>query len=197
MITAEKEMPQGLKLTFEMGPLVLFFLINYFGSRFGLDDKSRFMVATSVFMVAIIVALIGHYIVAKTLAVMPLITAVPVLLFGGLTLYFENESFIKMKPTIVNILIALTLLIGLYFKKYFLKFLFGNSFTLVEKSWATLTIRYALFTLLLAALNEYVWRTQTTDFWVAFKVWGIMPLSIAFMLSQMPFIMKNQVENEK
>jgi intracellular septation protein len=191
MMTAEKEMPHGLKLTFDMGPLVLFFLINYFGGRFGLDDKSRFMVATAAFMVAIVISLAWQYAITRKLAVLPLVTAVPVLLFGGLTLYFDDASFIKLKPTIVNALIALTLLIGLYFKKNFLAILFGQAFSLTDAGWRGLTIRYALFSILLAILNEIVWRTQTTDFWVAFKVWGIMPLTMVFMLTQMPFLMKH------
>jgi intracellular septation protein len=188
---AKEKLSPGLKFMLEMGPLLAFFAVNFFGSKFGLNDNERFMYATGVFMVAIIVALVAHYALTKTLATMPLITAVPVLLFGGLTLYFNDESFIKMKPTFMNVLIGITLLIGLYFKKNLLEYLFQGAFKLSQQGWRTLTFNYALFSFLLAALNEVVWRTQTTDFWVSFKVWGIMPLTFLFMLSQMRLIQNN------
>jgi intracellular septation protein len=101
-----------------------------------------------------------------------------------------------MKPTIVNALIAITLFVGLYFKKNFLAILFGSAFSLTEVGWRGLTIRYALFSIVLAVLNECVWRTQTTDFWVAFKVWGIMPLTAVFMMTQIPFLMKHSDKAE-
>jgi intracellular septation protein len=188
-----KQRPNSLSFIIDAGPLVLFFLTNFFAPKFGVPEDKRFMLATGVLIVAVLVALIYSYIVTKKLAVMPLVTAIPVIIFGGLTIYFNDESFLKMKPTIINLLIAATLMVGLFFKTYLLTYLFGKAFELTDAGWRGLTIRYALFCVLLAVLNEYVWRTMSTDAWVNFKVWAILPLGIGFMLMQMPFITKHSV----
>jgi intracellular septation protein len=113
--------------------------------------------------------------------------------FGGLTLFLQNEIFIKLKPTIVNTLFGLVLLGGLYFRKPLLQIVLDSMFELTEEGWRKLTLRWALFFFALAVLNEIVWRTQTTDFWVSFKVFGIMPLTIAFALAQTPLLLRYEV----
>lgn len=173
-----------LKLALELGPLVVFFFAN---SRFGL------FAATGAFMVAITLALAASYALTRRLAIMPLVTAVFVLVFGGLTLWLQDETFIKMKPTIVNALFGAILVGGLAFGRSLLAYVFDAAFHLDDEGWRKLTLRWALFFFVLAVVNEVVWRTQTTDFWVAFKVWGIMPLTFAFTLSQIPLLRRHAI----
>ncbi len=125
---------------------------------------------------------------------MPVVSGIVVVVFGGLTLFLQNEIFIKLKPTIVNTLFGLVLLGGLYFRKPLLQIVLDSVFDLTEEGWRKLTLRWALFFFALAAINEIVWRTQTTDFWVSFKVFGIMPLTIAFALAQTPLLMRHEVK---
>ena len=124
---------------------------------------------------------------------MPLVTGVVVLIFGGLTLYFQDSLFIKLKPTIVNTLFGLTLLGGLLFGRSLLPVVLDAVFQLDEEGWRKLTFRWGLFFILLAVLNEAVWRTQSDDVWVNFKVWGVMPLTVVFAVFQTPLIMKHQL----
>jgi intracellular septation protein len=126
---------------------------------------------------------------------MPLVSGVVVIVFGGLTLWLDDELFIKLKPTIVNTLFGLVLLAGLYFGKPLLAVVLDSMFELTEEGWRKLTFRWAMFFFVLAALNEIVWRTQTTDMWVSFKVFGIMPLTIAFALAQTPLLLRHEVKN--
>lgn len=170
-----------VKLALEMGPLVLFFFAN---------AKAGILTATAIFMAAVVVSLVLSRIILKQWPIMPLVSAVVVLIFGGMTLYWANDLFIKLKPTIVNTLFGIILLGGLAFGKPLLSIVMGTVFDLSEEGWKKLTFRWALFFFLLAALNEIVWRTQTSDFWVNFKVFGIMPLTIVFALAQMPLIHK-------
>ena len=128
---------------------------------------------------------------SRRVAVMPLVTLFFVVVFGALTLWLQDEVFIKMKPTIVNSLFAAILLGGLAFGKSLLAYVFDAAFSLDEDGWRKLTLRWGLFFLLLAGLNEFVWRSFSTDFWVAFKVWATMPLTIAFMLTQLPLIQRH------
>lgn len=170
-----------VKLALELGPLVLFFFAN---------AKAGIFTATALFMAAVVISLGLSRLILKEWPVMPLVSAVVVLLFGGLTLYWENEIFIKLKPTIVNTLFGIALLIGLAFGKPLLSIVMGSVFRLTDEGWKKLTFRWALFFFVLAALNEIVWRTQTNDVWVNFKVFGIMPLTIVFALAQAPLISK-------
>jgi intracellular septation protein len=145
-------------------------------------------------MAATALALAISWVLTRTLPVMPLVSGVVVLVFGALTLYLQDELFIKMKPTIVNTLFGVTLLGGLAFGKSLLGYVFDSAFRLDAEGWRKLTLRWGVFFLFLAVVNEVVWRMFSTDFWVAFKVWGIMPITIAFTMSQMPLIMRHSLE---
>lgn len=185
---AAKQENPVLKMVLELGPLVAFFVAN---------ARAGIMTATAVFMVAVTVSLVVSYVLFRKVAIMPLVSGVVVLTFGGLTLFLDNELFIKLKPTIVNVLFGGILLGGLAAGRSLLKLVFDAVFELTEEGWRKLTLRWGLFFFALAVLNEIVWRTQTTDFWVAFKVWGMMPITFAFTLAQMPLIQRYSVPEEK
>ncbi|WP_029041190.1 septation protein A [Cucumibacter marinus] len=196
--------PQLTKLALELGPLILFFLANARGESL-IDAfpslKSVFpepiFLATGVFMVAMVVSLVLSKLLLKRIAVMPLVTGVVVLVFGGLTLWLQDDTFIKMKPTIVNILFGGTLLAGLPFGLVLLRYVFGDVYKLTEQGWLILTWRWGVFFLVLAVLNEIVWRNFSTDFWVAFKVWGIAPITLVFSLAQLGVLSRHAVESDK
>ena len=174
------------KLLIDIGPLAVFFI---FYSRS--DLKS----AIIPFMIATIIAVIFSYITEKKIPVMPTVGAIIILIFGGLTIYFDNEVFFKMKPTIINLLFALILYGGVIVKKPFLKFLLGAAIKLEDEGWKILTQRWISFFIALAVLNEIVWRTQSTDIWVNFKVFGILPITFIFTMTQFPLIKKYQIED--
>jgi intracellular septation protein len=180
-------MRQLLKLVFEIGPLVVFFIAN---GRWGI------LPATAAFMAATAVALPAAWLLMRRLPVMPLVSGVFVLAFGGLTLALADETFIKLKPTIVNLLFAAILLGGLALKLPLLQKVFATVFQLSERGWRLLTVRWAVFFVCLAVLNEIVWRTQTTEVWIQFKLFGIMPLTLVFSLAQLPLITRYQVADE-
>ncbi|MEZ0168910.1 septation protein A [Microvirga sp. TS319] len=193
-MTDEKRLPPVLKLALEMGPLALFFIANAYADKFGVAESQRIFVATALFIAATVAALATSYALLRKLPIMPLVSGVVVVVFGGLTLFLHDETFIKLKPTIVNTMFGLILLGGLYFRKPLLEIVLDSMFELTEEGWRKLTLRWALFFFALAALNEIVWRTQTTDFWVSFKVFGIMPLTIAFALAQTPLLLRYEVK---
>lgn len=176
-----------LKLVLEMGPLVLFFITNY---KFGIFP------ATAVLMVGVVAALIASWILTRHLPIMPVVTAVAVVFFGGLTFLFHDDLFIKLKPTIVNAIFGTALLGALAFGKALLPVLLDSVLQLTEEGWRKLTLRWGLFFYLLAIINEVVWRTQTTDFWVSFKAFGIMPLTIVFALAQVPLILRYELKKD-
>ncbi len=198
--TAEKQANPVLKLALELGPLVVFFLANKYGETLAemfpvlADLGGKIFVGTALFMVAMVISLIASRILLGTLAVMPLVTGFFVLVFGGLTLYLQNDIFIKMKPTIVNLIFASILLGGLVFGKSLLAYVFDSAFKLDDAGWKKLTLRWGLFFICLAILNELVWRNFSTDFWVTFKVWAIMPLSMIFMMAQLPLLKAHSIE---
>ena len=145
-------------------------------------------------MAATAIALAASWILVRSLPIMPLISGIVVLIFGALTLWLHNETFIKMKPTIVNALFGVILLGGLYFGKSLLGYVFDSAFKLNAEGWRKLTMRWGIFFIFLAVLNEVVWRSFSTDFWVAFKVWGTMPITLLFTFAQMPLVMKYSIE---
>ncbi len=203
---AHKQVNPLLKLALEMGPLMIFFFANAKGEwlleRFPVLSNigEPIFVATALFMAATFIALGVSWVLTRSLPIMPLISGIVVLIFGALTLWLHNETFIKMKPTIVNALFGIILLGGLYFGKALLGYVFDSAFKLNAEGWRKLTLRWGIFFLFLAVLNEVVWRSFSTDFWVAFKVWGTMPITLLFTFAQMPLIMKYSTEsptNEK
>ena len=191
-----------LKLALDLGPLLLFFFANAKPTLFEpwlaplipdavqSGERAGIFVATAVFMVAIVVALLVSYGLTRRLPVMALVSAVIVVVFGGATLVFQNETFIKLKPTIIYLLFTATLLGGLIFRKPLLAMVFDRVFHLTDEGWRKLTLRWALFFLALAILNELVWRTQSTDTWVTFKVFGVMPLTFIFAALQYPLLLR-------
>lgn len=186
-----------VKLGLEFGPLAIFFLANSYGERlFGIASERRIFVATGIFIAASLIALALSKILLNHLPRMAIVNAVVVTVFGGLTLALNDSTFIKIKPTIVNTLFGAILLGGLAMGKLFLPIVLDSVMKLTEVGWRKLTLRWGLFFLVLAIINEVVWRTQTEDFWVAFKVWGIMPITLAFALAQTPLIMKHELKDE-
>ena len=173
--------PQLIKMALELGPLVVFFIVN---------SRADIFIGTAWFMAAMVISLVLSWLLLKRVALMPLVTGVVVLIFGGLTLWLHDDTFIKMKPTVINTLFGAVLLGGLLFGQSLLKYVFGDVYKLKPQGWMILTIRWGLFFFFLAILNEVVWRTQSTDFWVAFKVWATMPLTIIFAASQLPVLTK-------
>jgi intracellular septation protein len=179
--------PALTKLALELGPLVIFFIAN---------AKTDIFVATAWFMGAMVLSLLASWLFLRKVAVMPLVTAAVVLVFGGATLVLQDATFIKMKPTVVNALFAAVLLGGLVFKQSLLRFVFGDVYKLKPEGWTILTLRWGLFFIVLAVLNELVWRNFSTDFWVAFKVWATMPLTVIFAMFQLPVLTKYAPEPE-
>lgn len=197
----ERKISPTFKLVLEMGPLVVFFLANAYGNelaaRFPLlaELGGRIFIGTAFFMLAMAISLTLTWLYERRIAVMPLVTGVFVFVFGALTLYLQDEIFIKMKPTLVNILFGSTLLIALFFfNTPLMKLLFDGPFKLDEAGWRKLSFRWGCFFFFLALANEIVWRNFSSDFWVNFKVWAVMPMTIVFMLFQYPVLMRHSLE---
>jgi intracellular septation protein len=182
----DKTAPHPLfKLATELGPLMVFFIAN---------AKFNLFVATGAFMAAVVAAMIASYMVTRHVPIMALVTGVIVIVFGTLTLALHDETFIKVKPTIIYALFAAILGGGLLFGRSFIAILFDQVFNLTPRGWRILTARWALFFLAMAVLNEIVWRTQSTDFWVGFKAFGVIPLTAMFAILQMPLTKRYHVE---
>jgi intracellular septation protein len=175
-------------MALDLGPLLIFFAAN---------AVSGIFTATAVFMVAITSSIAVSFAIERKISAMPVLTCALVLIFGGLTLWLSNENFIKIKPTILYAMFAAVLIGGLRFNRLFIKYLLGQTLQLSEPAWRGLTWRWSLFFLTLAVANEFVWRTTSTDTWVAFKVWGVFPLTLLFALLQTPFIARHQIEVDK
>ena len=196
-------MKPWLKLIIEAGPLVVFFVVNghdglpelrhlWLADAAVVTSQQGLFEATGAFMIVTVAALLAGWFLERRLPVMPLVSGFFVITFGGLTLVLADETFIKLKPTLVNSLFAVILLGGLAFKRSLLKPLFGSAFQLDDHGWRTLTLRWGLFFVLLPLLNEIVWRNFSTDFWVSFKLFGVLPLTILFAGSQTPLILRQQ-----
>jgi intracellular septation protein len=176
-----------LKFITDFGPLLIFFLVY---SKSGKNLSS----AIPPLIVATIIAVLISYVVEKKIPYIPLIGGIVISVFGGLTLYFNNPVFLYVKPTIINVFFGLTLMFEKFFtKEPILKKMLGKSMSLSDKGWKVLTVRWMFFFFSLALLNEYVWRTQTEEFWVNFKVWGILPITFIFTAFQMFLISKHKI----
>lgn len=186
-MAGKQQLNPFLKLVLDIGPLVLFFAAN---ARFGI------FTATAAFMAAVLIALAVAYVQTRRVEIMPLVTAVIVFVFGGLTLILHNDTFIKLKPTIIYVLFGGTLLGGLMFGKSFLGILFDQVFDLTDEGWRKLTWRWAIFFFALAILNEIVWRNFSTDTWVSFKLFGVVPLTFLFGALQYPLLTKYHAEKK-
>lgn len=178
---------QGAKLLIELGPLILFFLVY---AKFGIYP------ATGALMVATVVSLAVSWFLHKKFSVMPVVTAVIVCIFGGLTFWLNDPSFIKMKPTMVNVLFASILAAGLYLKRPFLKLLMGEAIAMTDEGWRILTLRWICFFLAVAVLNEVVWRNFSEATWVNFKVFAILPLTLAFAVAQVGLMKRHVIEGK-
>jgi intracellular septation protein len=174
-----------LKLALDLGPLVLFFVAN---ARYGI------FTATAAFMVAVLAALFVSYAITRRLPIMPVVTAIIVVVFGGLTLILHDATFIKVKPTIIYGLFGAVLIGGLVFNKPLLGVVFDSLFHLSDEGWRKLTLRWAIFFFVLAVLNEIVWRSVSTDAWVSFKAFGVLPLTLLFGALQVPLLKRYAVE---
>jgi intracellular septation protein len=185
--TSSSTRGQVLKLIVEVGPLAVFFLTN---------ARAGIYWGTGTFMVATLLSLLASRALFGRIAVMPLVSGACVLVFGGLTLWLQDDHFIKMKPTIVNALFAGALFIGLMYGQSLLRIVFGEVFHLTEEGWRKLTWRWAFFFAFLAVLNEVMWRTFSTDVWVSFKVFAIMPLTMAFAVAQIGLLRQYEPPTE-
>jgi intracellular septation protein len=176
------------KMLVELAPLAVFFTINFL--------TKNIILATSVFMVATIAALVTSRMLFGQVPIMPLVSGVLVLLFGGLTVWYDNPLFIKLKPTIVNLIFASVLFGGLLFGKSLLRYPFGEVFKLTDEGWRLLTIRWAIFFVVLAVLNEIVWRNYSESFWAGFKLMGVMPLTAVFGIAQLGLLKRYALPGE-
>ncbi|KND17924.1 septation protein A [Pannonibacter phragmitetus] len=199
---AHKDMAPLLKLALELGPLAVFFLFNTRGEQIAAAFPALnvfgapIFLATAAFMVAIAISLAVSLYLTRRLPVMPLVSGIIVFVFGALTLWLHDDLFIKLKPTIINTLFGVILLGGLFFGKSLLGYVFDSAFRLTDEGWRILTLRWGLFFLALAVLNEVIWRSFSTDFWVSFKVFGMMPITLIFTMTQLPLIQRHALPEE-
>jgi intracellular septation protein len=183
---ARRKINPTLKFALELGPLAIFFIAY---SRLGI------YVATGALMVCVLASLAVSYAMLRRVPIMPLVTAVIVVIFGSLTLFFHNETLIKIKPTALYLMFGGALLGGMALNKPLLPVMFDGAFQITDEGWRKLTYRWAIFFLALAVLNEVIWRTQTTDFWVGLKTFGVLPLTLLFGLAQAPLIMRYEAKD--
>jgi len=185
----------GLRMLIDFGPLAVFFLANFFGPE---PKLLRMLVATAAFMVAIFIAMGLSLWKTKHISPMLWISGALVLVFGGLTLFFRDETFIKVKPTIVYAMFAAVLAYGLIARKPLLQMLLESAYPgLTAKGWRLLTINWTVFFVAMAVLNEAVWRTQSWDFWVGFKLWGVVPLTLIFAMGNIPMLLRHGLTTDR
>ena len=179
-----------IKFIADFGPLLIFFIIYF-------NNENNLKLAIPPFIIATLISLIVIYFVEKRIPMVPLTSGLLITFFGGLTLYFDNKIFFYMKPTIINLLFATVLFFGKFFtQKPLLKIFFQNAFNLEDEGWKKLNYRWISFFIFVAALNEIIWRTQSEIFWGNLKVWGLLPISFLFALSQFPLINKYKLNQE-
>jgi intracellular septation protein len=184
-----KELGAGMRLLLDVGPLLLFFAAN---AKFGI------FAATGVFIVAIIVAMMVSLVLTRHVTALQLFSAVMVVVMGGLTLYFHNETFIKIKPTIYYAFVAVVLGYGFFANKPVLKSVLGSAYPGLDATgWAKLTRNWALFFVAMGIANEAVWRTQTTEFWISYKLWGAMPATLLFAFANVPMLMRHGLTKDE
>ena len=172
----------------ELAPLIVFFITyKYYG----------LVSATLAIVIVTLITTVARYFIFKKLSIMPLITASVLAIFGGITVLTGNTAFIKIKPTIINLVFSLVLLIGAYLNKGLLKYLFENKLKMSDKNWKIFSIRWGIFFLFLAGMNEFIWRNFSESIWVNFKVFGMISITTVFLITQIPFIVKNEIKKEK
>ena len=176
-----------IKFITDFGPLLVFLFFYY-------NSDKNLKIAIPPFIIATIIAIAIVWLLEKKIPMVPLIGGILITLFGGLTIYFDNPIFIYIKPTIINILFGLALLFGKYFtKEPILKKILGKSIMLSDEGWGILSKRWIIFFFALAFVNELVWRTQSEEFWVNFKVWGMLPITFIFTAFQVSIITKYKI----
>ncbi|WP_417464059.1 septation protein A [Kordiimonas sp.] len=177
-----------VKLAIDFGPLIVFF------ASFKLGD---IYLATGTFMVASVIAMIASRVLTGSIAPMLKVTFVIVMVMGGLTLYLQDETFVKMKLTVINGLIAAVLLFGLMTGRLYIKMVMELAFEMDDEGWRKFTRNYVTFLVVMAVVNELIWRTQSTDFWVNFKTFGYMGATFIFIMAQMPMMMKYMPDEDE
>ncbi len=183
-----KELSPGLKLLIEAGPLLAFFLVN---AKWGI------FAGTAVYMVTASAAMLASWLLIRRVAVMPVVALVFVLAFGALTIWLHDDTFIKIKVTLINALFGAILLIGLALGRLWLKLIMGEALEMDDEGWRKLTLRWGLFFFFLAVLNEVVWRSVSTDAWVNFKVFGLLPITFVFAFAQAPLMQKHMIHEKE
>lgn len=189
---AAKDLPSGMRMALDFGPVIIFFVVNYLA-----PPPLGIFYATGAFMAAMMAAMVYSWAKVGKISPMLLFSGVMVLIFGGITLLLRDETFIKLKPTIYYVFIASILIMGLIAKRPTLQALLGSVYPgLSDKGWDLLSRNWAIFFLAMAALNEIVWRNFSTDFWVGFKLWGAIPLTLIFAFANVPMLLKNGLNLE-
>ncbi|HUJ47344.1 MAG TPA: septation protein A [Rhizomicrobium sp.] len=182
-----RKLPPLARFALDIGPLAIFFAVLRLSDIFA---------ATAVFMVAIVAALMIGFLIERRLSPMPIVTGVVVLIFGGLTLYLHDKTFIKLKPTIIYTIFAILLAGGIATGRNFIKTLFDHAFHLTDDGWRILTYRWIVFFVAMAVLNEIVWRNFSDTFWAGFKLFGAIPLTLVFAMAQTPLVLRYEVKQE-
>ncbi|QLC21597.1 septation protein A [Parasphingopyxis sp. CP4] len=189
---ADKELSSGMRMALDFGPVLVFFVVNYLAPA-----PFSIFYATAAFMAAMMAAMIYSWTKVGKISPMLLFSGAMVLIFGGVTLLLRDETFIKIKPTIYYVFIALLLIGGLLTKRPTLQALLGSAYPgLTERGWNLLSRNWAIFFLGMAVLNEAVWRNFSTDFWIGFKLWGAIPLTLIFAIANVPMLLKNGLDVE-